>query len=231
MAAVLNVTCPNCGKALKVPAELEGKRVKCKGCDKPFPVAAPKPAAKAPPPAEASGARPEPPAAASPDRYKVTWDDEADNDGSAVGVIKEEDVPRCPHCAKELNPPDAVVCVNCGFNSRTRSKAETRKVYEPTGAEWASHLFPGVAAVTAVVVLMVLDVVCAFNMRSWMEGGMLEDDAVGLDGKKKMYVSPGAFIMFVLFGSIVAIAPLARIGFKRLFVNYLPEEKKMADND
>ena len=36
MPATLDVTCPNCGKVLKVPAALEGKRVKCKGCDEAF---------------------------------------------------------------------------------------------------------------------------------------------------------------------------------------------------
>ena len=36
MPAMLDVTCPNCDKALKVPADLEGRRVKCKGCDEAF---------------------------------------------------------------------------------------------------------------------------------------------------------------------------------------------------
>ena len=63
MPATLDVACPNCGKALKVPAELDGKRVKCKGCDEVFAVRAPKPAAK-PAPKPAAAAKPAPKGAA-----------------------------------------------------------------------------------------------------------------------------------------------------------------------
>ena len=47
MPATVDVSCPHCGKSLKVPAELAGKRVKCKGCDEVFAVPAPKPDRKA----------------------------------------------------------------------------------------------------------------------------------------------------------------------------------------
>ena len=42
MPATLDLACPKCGKKLKVPAELEGKKVKCKDCQSVFAVTAPK---------------------------------------------------------------------------------------------------------------------------------------------------------------------------------------------
>ena len=36
MPTTLDVSCPNCGKELKVPTEFEGRRVKCKDCGEPI---------------------------------------------------------------------------------------------------------------------------------------------------------------------------------------------------
>src|SRR3954470_12534411 len=139
MPATLDVTCPNCGKALKVPAELEGRRVKCKGCGEAFVVKAPK--AKAAKPAAKPAPPPPPPAAP-----KRPFAEDDDDNPNPITVIHEDDVARCPLCAVELDPPDAVVCTNCGFNSRTRVKAESKKVVAAGAGDWASHLGPGIVA-------------------------------------------------------------------------------------
>src|SRR4051812_46356862 len=106
MPATLDISCPNCGKGLKVPAEYEGKRVKCKFCKEGFAVKAP----KAKGPVKPAAAKPEP-AAPAPGKPRGRFDED-DDDGRKITVVEESDTPRCPHCAKELDPPDAVVCKN-----------------------------------------------------------------------------------------------------------------------
>ena len=54
MAATLDISCPHCAKAFKVPAELAGKTIRCKGCQQTFPVGG----AKAGKPATAKPAKP-----------------------------------------------------------------------------------------------------------------------------------------------------------------------------
>src|SRR5262249_25990787 len=142
MADTIDVSCPSCDKKLKVPAHVAGKKIKCKGCGAVIAVPAEKPvaaASKPSPPAEESGAKPTAPAPAASDRGKVTWDDEADSDNKPMSVVHEDDNPRCPHCAQLLEPPDAIICIHCGFNNRTRIQVGTKKVFEPEPGEWFSH--------------------------------------------------------------------------------------------
>src|SRR5262245_36566364 len=131
MPTTVEIPCPNCEKSLKVPDSVFGKKIKCKHCGHTFVVPDPdeqpgKPAksvkpskpggttAKAKPKDEPKEEpKPQPAPAA-----KTPLDD--DDDDSATpnpfGVVEEKDVARCPHCAKELEPPDAIICVHCGFN-------------------------------------------------------------------------------------------------------------------
>ena len=112
MSATLDVSCPNCSKALKVPAEHVGKRVKCKGCAEIFTITAPAKAAKAPAKAPAGKAAPPPPPPEEKPKSPFLDEDEDEVPGQApkpMGVVHEEDVARCPHCAAELDPPTAVV--------------------------------------------------------------------------------------------------------------------------
>ncbi|MFO0801720.1 MAG: hypothetical protein U0791_01170 [Gemmataceae bacterium] len=231
MPATLDVSCPECEKAIKVPAELEGKKVKCKGCETIFVIAAPKkakatkPAAKSPPPP--------PPKPPEPEKPKSPFLDEEDEDNLPAGVapkpmevIREEDAPRCPHCAKELDPPDAAVCKSCGFNNKTRVKHETKRVIESDASDWASHLAPGIIAAVLAIGMIVVDVVCWVNMKGWMEGGALEKSEKNpVTGDVEYFVKPGAFIAFIIFASLFIIIPGARFAFRRLVLNVKPEEK------
>ena len=222
MPDTLDVKCPTCRKALKVPAALAGKKVKCKGCDTAFQVTAPaaKPAAKpaAAPPPEAE--KPKSP-------FLDDDEDEVDEQGrvKAMGVVAESDVPRCPHCTVELDPPDAVVCYRCGFNNVTRIKSETKKIIEADASDWMTHLAPGVVALLVVIGLIVVDVFCFLNMKGWMEGSFFEMDEKDIMGNKKMFVKPGAFITLIIAFSVLFILPLGRFAFRRLVLNYKPEEK------
>lgn len=224
MPDTLDVTCPNCDKGLKVPAELAGKRVKCKGCQEVFTIrpparAAGKPAAKPAAKAAKPAPRPAPPAEAANSPFID------DDDARPMEVVREEDVARCPHCAKELDPPDAVVCHNCGYNNVTRQKAETKRVIAADATDWTSHLAPGIVAVLVIIGLIALDIFCLVNMRGWLEGSQLELDEKDLSGNKKMLVKPGAFSTMIIAASLFVILPAIRFAIRRLVYENKPEEK------
>jgi hypothetical protein len=239
MPATLDVSCPNCGKALKVPTEFEGKKIKCKDCATVFPVkAAVKPARAVPaakpaakPAANPATAAAPPPADAEKPKSPFLDEDEEDvGPGKApkpMGVVQESDAPRCPHCAKELDPPDAVVCTHCGFNNKTRLKAETRKVIAADAADWMTHLLPGILALIIAIALIVVDIICWVNMSDWVAGSALEkDDKDPVTGKVQYYVKPGALIAVVIALSVIIIIPAVRFAVRRLIVEYKPEERR-----
>ncbi|MBX9623742.1 MAG: zinc-ribbon domain-containing protein [Gemmataceae bacterium] len=233
MPATLDVACPNCGKALKVPAELDGKRVKCKGCDEVFAVRAPKPAAK-PAPKPAAAAKPAPKGAAKPGPAakpappppapkKPFLDDEDDGPAKPITVRHEDDIPRCPDCAQELDPPDAEVCLNCGFNNRTRVRADSKRVVASDAGDWVGHLAPGVIALVVVVGLIALNVFCYLNMADWLS--FLEaEEKNPLTGGKTYYVKPGAFLTLIIAVSILIIIPAGRLAVRRLILSPKPPE-------
>ena len=230
MPEPLDVSCPKCGKQLKVRAELEGKRVKCKDCQEVFAVTskkaasaakAAKPAAKPAKPAPKAPPPPEP----KPKSPFMDEDDEDDGPAKPMVVVAGSDVPRCPHCADELDPPDAVICKHCGFNNVSRVKFELKKVIASTSSDWISHLTPGIIAALIAIGLIVTDIICAVNMRGWMEGSDLESDDKDLTGRKKMFVHPGAFIAFICAISLGIIVPATRFAIRRLVLNAKPEEK------
>lgn len=229
MSATLDVTCTKCGKVMKVPAEYEGKKIRCKGCQQILVVSAPKAgkstakAAAAPTKAE-SGSKPAPPAPAAP--KSPFLDDDDDDNPNPMGVIKEEDVARCPHCAKELDPPDAVVCTNCGFNNKTREKFNTKKTIAPEANDWINHLGPGIIALVIAVGLIVMDILVLLNMKDWIAGSFLElEDKDPVTGATRYIIKPGAFIAMIWAFSIVVIIPAGRFAFRRLVLDYKPEEK------
>jgi hypothetical protein len=230
MPATLDVTCTKCGKLMKVPTEFEGKKIRCKGCQQVLTVAAPagKPkaaAAKAAAPAKKAddGAKPPPP---PPPKPKRPFDDDEDENDNPVGVIKEEDVARCPHCAKELDPPDAVVCTNCGFNNKTRVKANTKKTIAPEANDWVNHLGPPVIASVIVIGLIVTDILVLLNMKDWVAGSFLElEDKDPVTGATRYIIKPGAFIAMIWAISLIIILPAARFAFRRFAYDFKPEER------
>src|SRR5262249_49535755 len=111
---------------------------------------------------------------------KKPFDDDDDDEGANANPIEMvdagEDIPRCPHCAKDLEPPDAILCVHCGFNTVTRVKADSKKVWAPDASDWMTHLAPGIIALLIAIGLIVLNVLSILNMRDWLTGSFLESD-------------------------------------------------------
>ncbi len=225
MPATLDLSCTKCGKVMKVPTELEGKKIRCKGCQQIIVVSASAKPAKAAKPAATKAAAPPPPPPVEKPKSPFLDDDDDDNP-NPMGVIKEEDIARCPHCAQVLDPPEAEVCLHCGFNNKTRVKAETKKTIAPEAADWASHLGPGIIALVLAITLIVVDIVVLLNMKEWMAGSALElEDKDPVTGATRYIIKPGAFIAMVWAFSIVAIIPSLRFAYRRLAVDYKPEEK------
>jgi DNA-directed RNA polymerase subunit RPC12/RpoP len=138
--ATIAISCPKCEKEIKAPADLAGKKIRCKECLHVFVVKAAAPAGKAAAKGDKSAKAPKPKetkAAAPPP-------DDTDRDDKAYNVTDHEFLPRCAYCAKEMEAEDQVVCLNCGYNHMTRERIKTEKTYEPTGGEWTIHLLPGI---------------------------------------------------------------------------------------
>jgi DNA-directed RNA polymerase subunit RPC12/RpoP len=149
--ATIAISCPKCEKQIKAPAELAGKKIRCMECKHVFVVKGPagkpadkaaKPAGKAGKPADKAGKSGKAAAPAAPPD---------DDDANPYSVTDHEFLPRCAYCAKEMEEEGQVVCLNCGYNHRTRERPAVAKTMEPTGGEWFIHLLPGI--ICALVVL------------------------------------------------------------------------------
>lgn len=226
MSSPVLIECPKCKKELKVPPAVFGKKIKCKHCQQVFVVEDPdapaRPAKSAKPAPRPTSPPPPPP----PPAKKRPFEDDDDDDGRQIEVISEGDeVPRCPHCAKELDPPDAIVCVNCGFNNVTRAKADTKKVWAPTAMEWINHLIPGIIALAICIGLIVLCVISFMSMSEWLEGSFLEMEEKDAAGRKRYFVPPGFFITLICVGSLVIFVPSVKFAYRRLINEFRPPEK------
>ena len=144
------LVCPECGKQIKAPEHVLGKKIRCKFCQAAF-VAKPgsdktRPG-KAKKPAKAPAAKPAPAKPTKPD-------DDDDDDPNPYGMIDVSLAARCPDCANELESEDAIICLVCGYNLRTREKAKTRKIYDLTIGEHLIWLMPGIACAVAVFTII-----------------------------------------------------------------------------
>ncbi len=136
--ATMLTNCPQCKKQIKVPAEVAGKKIKCKGCGTIFVAVATD--ASSFRPADGPGAKP--PASPTAAKPRKPADDDDDGDGTPYGVTDLDLAPRCPHCAHELESEDQVVCLNCGYNTQTRMEGRRKRIKDPTGMDWFLWLLP-----------------------------------------------------------------------------------------
>jgi hypothetical protein len=199
------VSCPNCQKAIQVPVEATGKRVKCKACQhifavpgdappaaaKPAKPAAAKPVVAPPPPP------PPPPAANAPIPFADDDDDDsAGNKPKAYGMTVDpnDDIPRCPFCAVDLDPPDTKICLNCGYDLESRKRHRTVKTYELTTADYVKWWLPAVIWGLVLINCLWPTVLSFFTMeKQWRENEwMLNEETNKLTGKKQYFVHPMA---------------------------------------
>jgi DNA-directed RNA polymerase subunit RPC12/RpoP len=214
--ATIAISCPKCEKQSQAPAELAGKKIRCKECQHVFVVKAPaaKTAAKSGKPAKADHRKPAKEIAAA----KPPADD-PDDDAKAYLVTEQTFLPRCAYCAKELESEDQIVCLNCGYNHRTRERPTVEKTYDPTAGEWTIHLLPGIAC--ALLVLLAIGAIVLFwTMFPKWEVQHAEDwwsiFTLALPGR--LWLSVICLFIGFLGG---------RFAIKRLAINYRPIERKM----
>lgn len=178
--STLDVTCPNCQKAMRVPAEASGKRIRCKACSHVF-TAGGDGGAAAPPPVQAAPAKP---VTAKPARPKpvVVDDDEPKPAPPPIGFAPDEDdgpkdykveksefdVPRCPRCAIELEDESTRICLNCGYDMQERRQHRTVKTYKRTAGDVILYWLPAVIWFGVLMGFLGLLIWMCFNLGTFM---------------------------------------------------------------
>jgi len=209
MAALILITCPKCKKQAKGPAELQGKRIRCKACGHEFAVrAAASPSAATPKKAAGKQAEQAKAKTAPP----VQPETEVAKDPYKLTDILESN--RCPQCAAELESPDAILCLNCGYNTRTRQRMTTVRTYAYTPLDWSIWLAPGILC--ALGTLAMIGLLCFF----WIPAGLVRIGAGTWWGDR--------WGPLQIYGSVVACFVgyfLGRFAYKRLVRDFRPPEK------
>jgi DNA-directed RNA polymerase subunit RPC12/RpoP len=207
MSATITVICPECNNEIKAPADFAGKKVRCKSCGHIFRASPSAPhGAVARAPAGKSVGAPAPPVAPL-----VADDDDAD--ANPYGVTDASQGFRCPECANEMESPDAVVCLHCGYNTMTRERHSLKKVHETTGGDRFLWLLPGLACAGVVVFLVVFDLLYCLLVRSNQQSGVLLS-----------FFASGAVKMWMCIASLFAIFFCIRFAISRLIYHPDPPE-------
>ncbi|MCU0705381.1 MAG: zinc-ribbon domain-containing protein [Fimbriiglobus sp.] len=202
------VNCPNCQKSIQVPAEAAGKKIKCKACQHIFPVpgdgpakpAVARPVAK--PVARPASPPPPPPPPAPEANAPIPFKDDDDEElvpgqqakGYGVNIDPSEDVPRCPFCAKDLDPPDTKICLNCGYDMEQRKRHRTVKTYQLTSGDYIKWWLPAVIWAFVLINCAWPTVASFFTLEDqWRKNEiMLNEESNKLTGKKEFFVHPMA---------------------------------------
>ncbi len=227
--ASITVTCPECAKQIKAPAEVAGKKIRCKGCGHTFAARADKGGAdnatgiQAPAPGKpgAKPAKPGPDKPAEKPNAPYKFADDDDEGPAQYGVTDLDTTPRCPHCANEMESEEAVVCLHCGYNTLTRERVTTKKVRDVTGGDQFMWLLPGIlCAVLAFFLLTwaVLNTVGYYQM-DWEEFREKHGESAKY-GKQGAVCCVIWWWVLMLWGAYKS----GRFAIKRLFINNTPPE-------
>ncbi len=247
MAQSVTINCPKCKTRLMVPAESLGAKIQCPNCKvtlqtqapkapsapgapkSPAKPAAPAPSAKAPAP-PAKGAAPNGPAGgksppakapaapvadAAKNAYSFADDEEDDVE---YGVNKEEDVPRCPNCAEELEDERDVICVKCGYNLRERVLYRTRKMVHKGFGDYL--IWHGLAILFTILVigLIVWNVLVFTALPGWLGG---EESWGG------SFVANNIFRLWNFLFSLYGVWVMGKYAVIRFFIHPHPPEEEI----
>jgi DNA-directed RNA polymerase subunit RPC12/RpoP len=239
MATTFVIACPDCGKQVKVSDEHVGKRVKCKECGAVYPVKAPGGAKKEPPPAPAKAKPPaakkaaqsEPPVPAPEEAHAgYRYEDDEDAGPKQYSLEKTDDnLPRCPFCAQQMPSMEALICLNCGYNTRTRTRPEVKQVYGATFGEYFLWFLPAIFCVLIIIGLLVWYIIFWMNIEEWMRDSVFEDEP----GPPPTYLGglgPPFVRVYLALITLAIYVPLVRFSYKRFFVNNKPPERKIKED-
>lgn len=217
MADTIDVKCPKCSKAMSVPAKLAGRKVRCKGCETVVPV----PVAKG---KETFKLVEEEPRQKKPEPPKKPVDLEEDANPYAAQA-DDSHVVRCAFCAKPLDPPDARICKECGFDRIDRYRHEQKKVFELTFGEYLGHHAITIGAFLCILILIGISVTCYIMMPEWFKGSMFETgDKNPINDEPKYYVNPGFFTLWIVVGSLFLSYYAGKFIYRMLRYNWRPTE-------
>ena len=167
--ATIDIACPNCGNTSKGPDTVRGKKIRCKNCEHVFVV-----------PAAGTVASPKPPNPAEqrtlPPRVEEDDDEVAKN---PYGVVQENLAPRCPHCALPMDPPDAKICIHCGYHMVKRQRKERKITYERTFGDYVLWHLPTLACFIGIGILIAFDALCVVLWYPAMVEGSTIGDIFG----------------------------------------------------
>jgi predicted Zn finger-like uncharacterized protein len=239
MATTFVIACPECSKQVRVSDEHVGKKIRCKGCGHVYPV--PAPAAATPPPApktKAAAGAPKTKAApaagpktkAAPALKPEDDPNHPDYDPNKYTLEQSDDVlPRCPFCAQQMPSVDAIICLNCGYNTVTRQRPDIQQVYAPTAVEWFLWLLPGILTVLLMIGMFVWYLFFWDLIQDWLSDSWFEDEK----GPPTTYIAGASPSMFRLYHALLIAflyVPMTRFAYKRLITNYHPPERKIKDD-
>lgn len=237
MPAPIDTSCPTCGKAFRVPAEFAGKTIRCKNCQATFAVpAAGRPAGPKPVKAKIAPAEPapdaplkfvdDPPPAAPARSGRPHTDDEAEENANPYGVTADAlDIPRCPRCANELDPPDTRICLTCGYDLMDRFQHASKRVYDLTAGDYFKHWLPAIIWLVVDAGALALSIVCWLNMRDWLtDTGIDTGDKNPTTLQPMFYVDPLCFNLFIWVVSAFLIFKGVKFSIKRLVYDWKPKE-------
>jgi len=197
MADTVSVTCPECKKAVKIPEEMLGRKLRCKGCDETFVARAAKKAA---------------PVLKKPKKASGDGED-ADDDGKEYGVTEEYLGARCPECANPMEDEEAIICLHCGYNTRTRQRAESKIVEEQSALDYFLWWLPGIACVLAFLALVGFDIWYCLDINR----------IVGEEWYS--FIASGGIKLWLVVFSLWPMFYAVKFAVKRLIFNYEPPER------
>ena len=209
MAATILIVCPECGKQIKAPENVVGKKVRCKSCQAAF--VAGKGTGAAPPSKPAKPAK-TPPSKKPP--AKRPQDDDVDDDGNPYGMIDVNLSSRCPDCANDMEE-GAVICLICGYNTQTRERYRTVKTFDNTVGDQIAWLLPGIICVLVIIGVLI------FNIWYLMKIDELLGDE---DSWYKSMWANGGIKLWVVIVSLFIIYLTGRFAIKRLIIQYSKPE-------
>jgi DNA-directed RNA polymerase subunit RPC12/RpoP len=222
MADTVSVTCPECGKNINMPEEILGRKVRCKGCGESFVARASRAAEKKKP--EKKPEKKAAPAAKKapekkpdlPEAMKLQDDDEDEAGSNPYGVTEEYLGPRCPECADPMEEGD-IVCLNCGYNTQSRERADTKSVEDTTGLDYFLWWLPGILCVLAALGLIGFVVWWCLQI----------DDLVGGKDSQEWYafIAHGSIKMWLGIGVCFPVFYAGMFAVKRLILHNQPPER------
>lgn len=195
--ATIDIVCPSCNHASKAPAELKGKKIRCKQCKNVF----------------VAGSASGPPAHIVRPQHA-----DAEIDRNPYGVTDTNLAARCPFCAMAMDPPDARICLHCGYDLQKRRRVDSRKTYETTFLDYLVWHLSTFGCFVGILVVIGICVYSGFQMRSWNDGSWFEE-----------YVPDGCYTTWIAIMGLALIWVQARFIFKKLVYHIHPPEKIKRD--